>query len=118
MWKKGRQYTSLIDSNQQGNKTNDQVNNNDLTESNYKEDDLASQLNDENEDDDTSYQNVCKIYSILNYFPRLRKEFFFSFKNVNKICCNCDAIINDLQSTPKGMLCGSCYVYWKYVFII
>ena len=33
--------------------------------------------------------------------------------NINQICCNCDLIANDLQSTPKGLLCHSCYVYWK-----
>ena len=63
MWKKGRQYTSLIDSNQQSNKANDQGNNNDMTVSNYKEDsdDLASQQKDSAEDDDTNYQNVWTI---------------------------------------------------------
>ena len=67
MWKKGRQYTSLIDSSQQSSKTNDQANNNDLTESNYKEDseDLANQQNDENEDDDANYQNVSFIYCFI-----------------------------------------------------
>lgn len=33
--------------------------------------------------------------------------------NVNKICCNCDFITSDLQSTPKGQLCIPCFNYYK-----
>ena len=37
-----------------------------------------------------------------------------NFENMTKICLNCDLITNDLQSTPKGMLCNPCYNYWKH----
>lgn len=36
-----------------------------------------------------------------------------SFNNVTKICSNCDSITDDIQSTPKGVLCHLCYVYYK-----
>lgn len=35
--------------------------------------------------------------------------------NVTKICSNCDLITDDLQSTPKGVLCHPCYAYYKLV---
>ncbi len=37
--------------------------------------------------------------------------------NVTTICGNCDLITDDLQSTPKGVLCHLCYAYYKLVLI-
>lgn len=59
MWKKGRQYTSLIDSNQANNKTNGAENaNSEQTESNLKDDSDDLNSKDDNEDDETHFANV------------------------------------------------------------
>lgn len=36
-----------------------------------------------------------------------------NFTSITKICSNCDLITDDLQSTPKGVLCNACYSYYK-----
>jgi hypothetical protein len=28
-------------------------------------------------------------------------------------CCNCEVIIESIHSTPKGILCDECFVYWQ-----
>ncbi|CAF4395508.1 unnamed protein product, partial [Rotaria sordida] len=28
-------------------------------------------------------------------------------------CCNCEIISQSIHSTPKGILCNECYIYWQ-----
>lgn len=67
-WKKSRHFISLIDSNQSNNKTNngESTNNNDLTESMFKDDtdDFNTQKDENDADDEANFINVF-IYTYI-----------------------------------------------------
>lgn len=96
MWKKtGRHVSHIQQIEQQNGKSNTNSNNNENgINSNFIDPELNGQnQNIDNENDEGNFVN-----------------------NVNKICSNCDSIsdsISDLQSTPKGVLCNPCYIFYK-----
>ncbi|UJR09206.1 hypothetical protein I4U23_013454 [Adineta vaga] len=68
---------------------------------------------DEDDDSDEDERNTTSIHLPTKDLDHRPKTTIDSMNNEDQECCNCEIQCESMHSTPKGILCDECFVYWQ-----